>query len=176
MNPITLIGAGAALLVLTYTHYVAYSAGEQSVQSAWDRDVRARQEELSKYKDKLIQTERLLVTANKEVQDARAREAETAAKALAQQRDRVAAATRSLRDSNAELAKRFAAQSNDSTALAECKTAGAGFRSVFDRCVKEYQELGDRAQVRLADAIATGLECERSYDAAERALRAFSTP
>lgn len=176
MNPLTLIGAGLATAALAYTHFVAYSAGQHKVQAKWDSDVKVRQAELSEYKDKLVTTERQLTLSQKEVQNVRAQEDAANAKVLALQRARVTATDRGLRDANAELAKRLAARDDDSAALAECKTAGSAYRSVLDRCVQEYQQLGDRAQVRLADAVASGLECERSYDAAERALRGFSSP
>lgn len=176
MNPITIIGAIGAVAVLTYTHSVAYQAGKHEVQAAWNKDVTTRSKELSVYKDRLIVLERSLSVSQKEAQDARLREDEANAKALAAHRSGAASADRRLRDANAELAKRLAAHANDSAALTECKAAGAGYRSVFDQCVQEYRQLGDRAQVRLADAVAAGLECERSYDNAERALRAFTVP
>ena len=176
MNPITVIGAVVATAALSYTHYVVYHAGQHSVQTKWDLDVEVRQQELSKYKDKLLTLERQFPQLQKEVHDARVREDEVKAKLLAAQRTDSHTAVQRLLNTNAELSKRLEAQSDDSAALRDCKTVGSAVRSVLDACVQEYRQLGDDAEFRLGESIAAGRECERTYDGVEQALKRFAAP
>lgn len=174
MNPITVAGGIAALVVLAYTHHVAYSAGASKVQSKWNADIIVRQKDLSDYKDRLLLTERALSDSQKEAQNAHDRENEAFKKLVALQRTRVTGIDERLRVVSDELAKRLKANAEDSAALLECKTAANAYRSVFDSCVGRYRELGELAQQRVAAAVSSGLECERSYDAARQTLMELS--
>ena len=173
MNPITMAGGIAALAVLGYTHWVAFSAGEHKVQVRFDQDVIRRQVAESELKDQIRVLEHGVTGLQKEAQDAHVRETNVAAELIALQRTRVTSADRKLRDASAQLTAWISAKPDDSAALAECKAAATAYRDVSQSCGSRYRELGDEAQGRLADAVSRGLECERSYDAAEAALRNF---
>jgi hypothetical protein len=173
MNPITIAGGVAAAVALAYAGHTLYSAGKASVQSDWDKAKVAWQEERSALQTKVTSLERNLVVSQKEIQDAHESEKRKERELLALQRARADTAVAGLRNVTDQLSKRLAPKSDDSAALAECKAIASSYQALHGACVGRYRELGEVAQVELASARGRGLECERSYDAAERALRSF---
>ena len=171
MNPITMAGGIAALALLGYTHFVAFSAGEHRVERKWDADKLVRLQKESSLKDQVTALERNLIGTQKEAQNAHIKESQAQSELITLQRARLSTVDRGLRDVTDKLAAGLRAQPDDSAALAECKTTASAYRAVFESCVGRYREMGDDAQVRLSDAVSRGLECERSYDAAEGLLK-----
>lgn len=164
------VGAAAALGVGYGLHRV-YEFGERSVQSDWDRDKLDRQRQLSEALERALAAERDLKQSQKEAQDAHEQANRHAEELLAVQRARTDTLVAGLRNTAAELSKRLAANEGDSAALRECKTVGSAYQTAFGACVRRHRELGESSERDFVKARNSGLECERSYDAAEASLR-----
>ena len=128
MNPITIVGAIAAAGLLAYAGVSVYHAGEQNVQSQWDKATIKWQAEESAFKTKITGLERSVVQSQKEAQDAHAAENQKSAELVALQRNRTDAAVAGLRNAAAELSKRLAPKSDDTTALTECKAIASTYQ------------------------------------------------
>lgn len=166
-----LIGLGATALLVTYGAYTCYQAGKASTQAEWDQAKAAWQIEKGQLQSRIISSERSVVAAQKEAQDANA-EAQRAAEArIAAHRTKSDAAIGRLQQYADQLSKRIAASADDSAALGECKAIASTYQGLFSSCTLRYRGLGETATRDLARAQSSGLECERSYDAAQQALK-----
>jgi hypothetical protein len=171
INPIQAVGAIAGAAVIAYGAFAIYKAGERSVQSEWDRAKLEWQVERSNYQSRIIALTSDIDQAQKGAQLQHAEEIRKFEASLVAERARAERHLAGMRDSSNQLRKWIDSKSDDSAALGQCKAVATAYEGLFGSCNQRYRELGESADRDLAKARATGLECERAYDAAEQALK-----
>ena len=173
INPVYAVVGVASAVALAYGGYKCYSAGADSVQRKWDEAHLKWQQERNDFKDRITLLERNLRSAQVEAQNASVVEKREYEAKLAAQRASADAAAAGLRNTSEALRRRLVALGNDSAALPKCQAAASTLQDLLGACTAEYRELGSQAQRDLILYRAPGLECERNYDAAEKALKSL---